>query len=341
MKLHLRHLFYAVTLGLLGLTSCQKDVTEFDAGTSASQTKILLGGEIVQENKTRVNDSGFCDGDQIGIFITDYTPEGAGILQNEGNRADNVRHTFSESANRWIPSRDIYWKDTKTHIDVYGFYPHSGVTDVNAQGFEVQLDQRTTAEQGKMGGYEASDFLWAKATDVAPPDRVITLKFGHKMSFIKVRLQMGSGWTAEEWAAAHKQVVLRNMVCKASVDMSTGEVTPVGGASERGITPYRVGDEFRAVVIPQTLQANTPLFTISVGESDTRFYKKSVDETFMGSKLHTYDLKVKKNTATGEIELESVGESITLRESDAVSHDAMARAYIVADVQTPGTLKET
>ena len=47
--------------------------------------------------------------------------------------------------------------------DVYGYYPFANPESIEDYQFEVQKDQSKATENGEMGGYEASDFLWGKA----------------------------------------------------------------------------------------------------------------------------------------------------------------------------------
>ena len=84
---------------------------------------ITLSGEIEQLAISRVNDNGFCDGDEMGVYIVDYEGNTPGILQNTGNRGTNVKHTFDEAAYKWNSAYDVYWKDDHTPIDIYGYYP--------------------------------------------------------------------------------------------------------------------------------------------------------------------------------------------------------------------------
>lgn len=98
--------------------------------------KINLSGEISQLYQTRANDSGFCDQDEIGIYVVDFDAEGkAQSLATTGNRADNLKHIFDEASYKWNPLHEIYWKDTKTHVDIYGYYPYQSVQNVSAQRF--------------------------------------------------------------------------------------------------------------------------------------------------------------------------------------------------------------
>lgn len=323
---------------LFAMTSCAKDDSTIGADQAASR-KISLSGEIRQVYQTRVNDAGFCDGDAVGIYIVDYNGSTAGELLDAGNRADNVKHTFDEAAYKWIPSYDIYWKDDKTHIDVYGYYPYSAPDHVAAYAFNVEKDQSTSAAYGKLGGYEASDFLWGKAENVAPTDKVIKLGFRHMMASARITLAEGTGFAEGEWAEVEKQVLVLNTTRSATIDLATGDVTPVGDVPSTGTIPYSDGNDFRAIVVPQEVAAGTPLLSITVGGTPYLF-KKDETFTYVPSKQHNFTITVNKREAGGGYEFVLTSESITAWENDSVSHDATAREYIVIDVPEAGTLEE-
>lgn len=325
-------------LSFLTVFSCMED-EDYVAPTVNSGDKIVIAGEIIQQSRVRINDGGFCNGDEVGIYITDYVDGKPGTLLDEGNRADHVRHTYDEANNQWVPSRDIYWKDKYTHVDVYGFYPYADPVSVKAYAFEVQQDQKSPAESGRMGGYEASDFLWAKATDAAPTEKIIRLRFKHQMAGVRVTLTEGPGWDAGEWAQAQKQVLVQNTVRKSEINLADGTIRPVGGAPENGIIPLFDGTDYRAVVIPQNIAAQASLFTVTVNNETYQFKKPEVFN-YLSGKLHNFTIQVKKRTDTGGLEFKLMSESITVWESDNVTHDATARAYVVVNVEKPGTLKE-
>ncbi|MBQ7812579.1 MAG: fimbrillin family protein [Bacteroidales bacterium] len=115
----LRYIIGAVALA--AMASCALDEPAFEPIESEEGLKpIVIAGRIDQEYATRANDEGFCNGDVVGIYVVDYDGDTPGTLQNEGNRADNVRFTFDEAAYKWNPAYEIYWKDKNTHIDIYG-----------------------------------------------------------------------------------------------------------------------------------------------------------------------------------------------------------------------------
>ncbi len=320
------------------MTSCSDDLFN-DDGNRHGTDRINLSGEIDQLAVTRVNDSGFCDGDVIGVYIVDYNGNTPGTLLPSGNRGDNVRHTFDESANKWNSAYDIYWKDKHTPIDVYGYYPYGSPESIDAYPFTVERDQSTISEGGAMGGYEASDFLWGKVENVAPTTNVIRLPMKHRMANARITLVEGTGFASGEWAQTEKNILVANLVREATINLADGTVTPTGGIEKTATVPSNNGNEWRAIVIPQTVQAGTTLFSITVGGTPYKFTKNE-DLTYVAGKMNNFTIRVDKKENTGQYTLTLISESITPWENDLVSHDADAREYIIIN-STAGHLKDS
>lgn len=330
--------FAMLSLPFLMVTACQDDDL-FDYNPSPNGNKaITLSGEIDQVAVTRVNDNGFTDGDVMGVYIVDYNGNTPGTLQSSGNRGNNVRHTFDEANYKWTSAYDVYWKDKTTHIDVYGYYPFGSPTDVNNYEFEVAKDQSQEATNETMGGYEASDFLWGKAENIAPTDQVIRIPLRHRMSSAKITLVEGEGFANGEWAGLEKNVLVKNTKRESIIDMATGEVKATGEVASTSIIPYKKDDYYRAIVVPQTISANVELFSITVNGISYTF-KKSESFAYVSGKMHNFSIKVDKKEATGDYTFSLIGESITAWENDDVSHDATMKEYIVIN-STPGGLKD-
>ena len=189
-----------------------------------------------------------------------------------------------------------------------------------------------------IGGYEASDFLWGKAPKVAPTELVVKIAFHHKMSSARITLVEGEGFTEGEWANLQKQMVISNTKRNAAINLETGSVTAIGETSTTGIVPYKKGDEYRAIVVPQTIKAGTKLFNISVGTVPYTF-SKTEDFTYVPSKMHNFSIKVDKKAHDGTYVFTLISESITAWGNDPVSHNATAKEYIVIDSKA-GQLKE-
>ena len=329
-------LLYLLAAGAMLLTGCSDDFFG-DKTEQHDSNRIQLSGDIDQLAVTRVNDNGFCNGDVMGVYIVDYEGNKPGTLKVNGNRGDNVRHTFDEPNYKWNSAYDLFWKDKHTHIDVYGYYPFANPESIEDYQFEVQKDQSKATENGEMGGYEASDFLWGKVVDVAPTTSVIRLPMAHRMSNARVTLIQGSGFAEGEWANLEKIVLTANVARKASINLSTGEIKTAGAVENTMTIPSRVNDEWRTIVVPQTVAAGTTLFSITIGGVPYKFTKNEA-LTYVAGKMMNFGIKVDKQAGSGAYKLTLVSESITPWENDLVSHDATAKEYIVIN-STPGGLK--
>ena len=192
-----------------------------------------------------------------------------------------------------------------------------------------------------MAAYEASDFLWANTKNVTPTASKVMLTFRHQMSSARIRFSQGTGWDdAAEYAAVAKEVLVTSTVRKSTINLATGVVTPEGEALLTGIVPMKDYDEFRAIVVPQTVPAGQTLLTLTI-DGRPRHYVRDVDTEYVPGKITTYDLSVSKKPNTGEYEVELIGVNITAWEADNVSHGDDAREYVVVYNAIPGDLEKT
>ena len=336
---HINFLIYiAITICVVLCAGCAEGLFGAD-GTQHGTRRIELSGEIDQVAVTRVNDGGFCDGDGMGIYIVDYKAGTPGTLQQSGNRADNVCYTYDEANRKWNSDHDVYWKDFHTHIDVYGYYPYAKSVNIDNYTFNVQRDQHNATADGKMGGYEASDFLWGKLNDVAPTSAALRLLLRHRMSSACVKLLKGEGFTDSEWEGMDKTVLVTNLARKASINMTDGTVKVAGSVEKSATIPLQVNDEWRAIVVPQTVTAGITLFNITVGGTPYKFAKNEAF-TYVSGKMMKFNIRVDKTEGSGKYRLTLVSESIAPWENDLHSHDATATEYVVIN-STAGHLKDS
>ena len=97
--------------------------------------QVQIHGDISQQPATRVANDGFCTGDEVGVYLVNYSGETPGVLQLKGNQADNVRFYYDENGN-WNSEYDIYYKDNETNVDFYGYYPYADPSSIEAYPFE-------------------------------------------------------------------------------------------------------------------------------------------------------------------------------------------------------------
>ena len=336
--------YQLLLLTLAGLTmvqACKVDEVGLQSEQpSENAYKVQIYGDINQQPATRVTTDGFCTNDEVGVYIVNYDGETPGTLKLENNQADNVKFRFSEDG-EWVSDYDVFYKDNDTKVDFYGYYPYAAPSSIEAYPYEVARDQSKDAEHGQLAPYEASDFLWAKTAKVTPTSSKVILTFRHMMSCARVRFAKGSGWESdEEYAAVSKEVLVTNTVRKSTINLATGVVTPEGEASLTGIVPMNDNDEYRAIVVPQTVEAGKQVLVITVDGVPRQFVRDVATEYHSG-KITTFDLTINKKSATGDYEVEIAGVSISAWEADNVSHGDDAREYVVVYNAVPGRLEST
>ena len=325
-------------LAALGFVGCVQDLGELEVPVSlGGAPQINIDGSINQEYVSRVDDGGFCTGDQIGLYGVNYTENNsvAGELLDEGNQVDNACYTFDAEKWVWTSRGSIYYKDAETNIDLYGYYPYASPTSVRAYEFEVLQDQ---SGKSVIDGYSQSDFLWGKAENIAPTENKVKLRFNHRLASAKVVLVEGDGFAEGEFESLKKQVLVLNTQRKAIIDLQTGAVEATGEVESEGIVMKSNEEGFRAVVVPQTMPAGTALFAITLDGINHRFKNSSTDVTYKSGMQTNFTIRLKKKAHSGEYELSLVDVEIVDWEADLEAHGDEARQYFVVKMDEPGTL---
>lgn len=323
------------------LAGCAKEPVVEPIVDDSGLIPLNIDGSINQI-QTKVNAAGFVDKDALGLFAVNYSEENtvAGRLADNGNQADNVKYVFDEAANKWTPTKKVYYKDVNTNVDLYLYYPHqSSVTEVNAANFEVQKDQSSAATASSLSGYEASDFLWGKAVNITPSENKVAVQLSHRMAAVNVILVEKEGFAEGEFASLEKGIILTNTTRKAKIDFATGEVSALGNAQQDGIVmcPQSSGS-FRAVVVPQTVEAGEKLFAITIDGVSYGFRNSTASVTYTAGKQTDVTINIKKKTPAGEYELTLGDIKIADWTEDKNTHGGEARQYFVVNLTEAGTL---
>lgn len=235
---------------------------------------------IMNHPATRATATDFEEGDRIGLYITSYDSSPV-PLQLSGNWTNNVATVLSGS--EWVTSKKVLWSEQK--MDVYAYYPYMRVTSVDEQPFSVALDQNTVKSGETLGGYESSDFLWAKTGGVVKTEDItsVYLSFSHCLSKLVVKLQKGDDYEGD--LPAVSELYIHNVVPDATIDFSTGSVTKATFGEPETIKAHRVDDEtFEAIIVPQRLESRRPFIEyIAAGASylleDTFLFKAGIQHT--------------------------------------------------------------
>jgi len=331
-------LLLCLSFAALLTMGCTQDINEVELTPSLGVTpQIRIDGSINQQYISRVDDGGFCTGDQIGLYGVNYTENNsvAGELLDEGNQVDNACYTYDRENNVWTSSGSIYYKDAETNIDLYAYYPYGSPAEVRAYEFEVQQDQ---SGKNTLDGYSQSDFLWGKTENVAPTEAKVKLRFDHRLACANVILAEGDGFEEGEFDALQKSLLVMNTTRKAIIDLQTGVVEATGDAESEGIVMKVDADGYKAVVVPQRVAAGTSLFSITVGGISYRFKNTNADINYESGKQTKFTITINKKAHSGEYEFSLVDVEVVDWEADLEAHGGEARQYFVVKMDEPGTL---
>ena len=283
----MKKIFILSAMAALVMSSCSKSDEEF----APASNEMKFAAEYPT---TRATASAFEAGDAMGVYVTQYAGEAATPLQVSGNYANNVKSTFDGS--KWANSPAIYWAEGK--FDVFAYYPYDKPASVDEYKFSVALDQSTPETAEALSGYEASDFLWAKATGISKMDAV-PLTFKHGLSKVVINLVKGEDYEGD--IPTEAVVRIHNTVPAAIIDLATGVVTKNGYEPAKSITTKKVSDGvYTAIVVPQRLENKLPLIEVlSHGVS----YLVESKFVFRSGTQHTINLTLNNNPDKVKIEI--------------------------------------
>lgn len=230
---------------------------------------------------TRATDTGYDNGDRIGLYVVNYNGGTAGALQQNGNHVDNMRFAYD---GKWTPDTPIYWKDDTTPADFYCYFPYGTPNNIEAYPFSVKEDQSTLAN------YKASEFLYGKATKVSPTESAVNILTKHLFSCALIKVAAGNGFTTESLAAANVNVKLNGIKNEAIINLKDGSVSESG--TPQTIQTLKEEGDYKALVVPQTVSADN-LITVTV---DGRDYNLKKEFTFVSAKRHKFTVTVSKTS---------------------------------------------
>lgn len=253
---------------------------------------LFVTFDVVHPSLARATATDFETGDRVGVFLTERDVP----LEVSGNYVNNELVTYSGSA--WESAKKIYWNDGT--YDVFGYYPYVfPLTSVDDMPFEVASDQAATIEGSTLGGYEASDFLWASAKDVTAGSGAVKLTFAHRMSKLNVRLVKGDDFEGE--LPEEAEVYVHNTVPSATIDLSVGIVTKNPYGTARTIRAVKTGShQYSAILVPQRIDNSKPLIEVVMKQVSYLVESRFV---FKAGIQHTVTVVISKNPEQVKIEI--------------------------------------
>ena len=249
--------YIALVILVLATMGCENE--------NIDNTPVIEDGvmriEALHPSTTRATETAFENGDAIGVYATSYNGEVASPLQISGNWINNEALTFNGSS--WEGRRTLYWSEQGV-MDVYGYYPYMTPTSIDKHRWSVQLDQSTPETADALSGYEASDFLWAKAEGVSQADGNVRLQFKHMCSKLVIKLVKGEQFT--DVIPEDTEVYLYSTVPSATIDFTKGIVSRDVYGTKQKIKARRMSeDTFEVIIVPQSVLEYSPFVEVVIG----------------------------------------------------------------------------
>lgn len=277
-----------IIAALAALAACQK----------VTPANFHVDGEIcfdVNLPATKATATAFETGDQMAVFAVEYTSDEAPELQIAGNFLNNECLTFDGA--KWLAANKLYWS-TKP-CDFYAVYPFQKISYVDAHSFEIAADQSVPETETSLGGYEASDILWAKDYKVSQADGNVQLNFRHLMSKCVVTVTKGEKFKGEipDDIVCH----IYNTTTSAKLNFAKGSVERDATGQRKTITMKKLSNErFEAIVVPQNIEMRTPLIEVTMGGIA---YLLEYTISFKPGYIHTLNLILNTSPDQEKIEI--------------------------------------
>lgn len=278
----------AFVMAILGLAACSDDGEQ--QYKDARHTPMTF--TVTHPSQTRATATDFENGDRIGLYVA----QADAPLEIGGNLVNNEALTRNGSS--WTAARTLYWDDGT--YNAYAYYPYiQGVNSISDQPFSVSTDQSTAKTATALGGYEASDLLFASTKGIKASASPINLTFKHIMSKIKIRLIKGEDFEGEMPATA--DVYIHNTVPTATVDLQAGVATRYVKGTRQTIKAQQEGAySYSAIVVPQRIDNRQPLVEVVMKGVSYLFESKFV---FKPGVEHLVNLVITDNPDKVKIEI--------------------------------------
>lgn len=287
--------YIAIAFFVLLTVGCSKDYYN----DVINPNEIRVNAQIDQ---TRASATSFEIGDKISLYAVEYSDGVAAKLQIGGNWLNNEQLTFDGM--EWRSYRTLYWADAL--CDFYALYPYQEFTSIKNQYFEISTNQNSERTDEALGGYEASDILFAKAESVSRADGVVDLNFEHLMSKCIVEIHKGASFEGD--IPNDIEVYIYSTSTSAEINLANGSLAAVSNGPRKTITMKKLSNtKFEAIVVPQNIHRRTPLFEVTMGGIS---YLLEYSMLFKSGRAHKIDVTINTspNQEQEKIEIELDGE---------------------------------
>lgn len=271
----------ALAMALVALVSCTENTANEPTIPDEPYTpqQMILTGEI-EQLETRVTESGFTSGDQVGVFVTTNN----NLTSASGNKLNNALFTYDETSTQFkaLSGNEIYWESKDATLSVFAYYPYAtNVASVSAMPISVKENQSSASD------FYSSDFLTAQVKGRSQNAPNVNLIFKHSLSRINVTIKRGQGFLDSEWGQL-KTLILEKVAIGGTVNIEDGAVSPYSTNGNIQFMATESGSneplKFSAIVFPKSNQSGVT-FRFNLGD-ETYSYTPSTFSAVSGKQYN-------------------------------------------------------
>lgn len=258
----------AISAAMLVLAGCAGEDNEETIDNWKGEIHLSSGVSVQQTrtNSKDVPDKQIAENESVEVVVTkqstdekeysgytlDFTANGQGGLSNS--------------------TTTMYYPESGMGVSIYAYHPSDAGTS-----FSVQADQSSD------GDYFKSDLLYSAKKDYARQKEAHSLTFVHKLCKVEYTLVQGTGTPALTGATVQWMNVAKTIGFTAE----TGAV-----ATSSDVTTITPHSTYGAIIVPQTVSANTKLLKVTLADGGVLYYTPDEDQTFDSEKKYSYKITV-------------------------------------------------
>jgi len=262
----------------------------------------LTSGIEVQTRATHDLDESLKNGETVHVWVDDAkTPT---VTVTISKLYENSQLTVGEYGTL-TGGTPMYFPQTGNKVNIYALHTNAVLTGSTFPESElthtVATDQKSsTTTTG--GGYQGSDLVFAKKTEVARTSDAVELKFNHLLSKIEVVLVQGAGSPS-----INKVEILNTQLEAKFTPFKTQDfrVTASGDITDKNpieidtdltsVTDAEGADDSKkklneAIIVPQTLTTGTEFIRITTREGGVLTYSLSEEKEFAPATKYRYTI---------------------------------------------------
>lgn len=271
----------AVLLALL--SSCNND---YD-GPDIAGSKLIVSGNIDQVN-TRVSDTGI-----------EWTVDDAiGVSDNlAANPNLNIKYVAGTTTGDFTSATGIYILGSEP-VTYTAYYPYKGEEGTSAGEVKFSI----VDSNGKYVGSSAVDFMFAEEATASRANPVVTFKFKHMMS--QLRLNIKSGSAAVTKAETPITCTLRGVTTDGKFNTTDGTVTP--GTTKGDVTIETMLGTPVSIILPSVTasEGNKEAIQLVITVGD-KVYSGTFTPELAASQEYGYEIDLDQTTSGGKLQINS------------------------------------